>query len=470
MEKDNDKKLGLSLLVALGVGSMIGGGIFNSPTDLIGKANPQATIIAWIIGGLGVAFLALVFQLLANKRPELTGGIFTYAKEGFGEFVGFNSAWGYWLSAWLGNVAFFILIFKTFNSLVGDVKPIVSFILASALLWVIHYVQMRGVKSAGIINAIATVAKLIPLLMVIVFGLAIFKSGTFNVENWKTALAATGNSTTLFLQVKGAMGTILWCFIGIEAATVLSERAKSQKIVGTATIISLIITLVLYILVSTTAMGVIPAETLINSATPLADMLSLTVLGSVGAIIVKVGLIISLVGCLISWVMLAAEIPYVAAKGGTMPKWFMKQNDNGAAINSLLLTDALTQIFLLSLLLPALQSAYGNVFLISTTCILIPYLLSSLYAVKVALADGLGAKDKIVSILACVYSIYVIYAVGINYLGAAVILYAVGIFVFIKAKKEKNEPITSNEKIAMAAIIVVAILMIILLSIGKIKL
>jgi arginine:ornithine antiporter/lysine permease len=468
MEKD--KKLGLSLLVALGVGSMIGGGIFNSPTDLIGKANPQAVILAWVVGGLGVSFLALVFQLLANRRPELTGGIFTYAKEGFGEFIGFNSAWGYWLSAWLGNVAFFILIFKTFNSLVGDMSPIISFILASALLWGIHYIQMRGIKSAGTINAIATVAKIIPLLMVIIFGLAIFKSATFNVENWKTALASTGDSTTVLLQVKGAMGTILWCFIGIEAATVLSERAKSQKIVGTATIISLIITLVLYMLVSTTAMGAISAKTLIGSQTPLADVLSSTAIGSVGAVIVKIGLIISLVGCLISWVMLAAEIPYVAAKGGTMPKWFMKQNKNGATVNSLLLTDVLTQMFLLSLLLPALQSAYNNVFLISTTCILIPYLLSSLYAVKVSLTDNLGVKDKLVSILACIYSLYVIYAVGIKYLGTAVILYAIGIFVYLKARKEKNETISLNEKIGMSAIMVVAILMVVLLSIGKIQL
>ncbi|MBZ9622110.1 basic amino acid/polyamine antiporter [Clostridium sp. FP2] len=468
MEKE--KKLGLSLLVALGVGSMIGGGIFNSPTDLIGKANPQSVLIAWAVGGLGVAFLALVFQMLANRRPELTGGIFTYAKEGFGEFIGFNSAWGYWLSAWLGNVAFFILIFKTFNSLVGDMSPIISFILASALLWGIHYIQMSGIKSAGIINAVATVAKIIPLLMVVVFGLAIFKFGTFNVSNWKTVLAATGDSTTVFAQVKGAMGTILWCFIGIEAATVLSERAKSQKIVGTATIISLIVTLILYALVSTTAMGVISAKALAGSATPLADVLASTVIGSVGALIVKVGLIVSLVGCLISWIMLAAEIPYVAAKGGTMPKWFMKQNNNGATVNSLLLTDGLTQIFLLSLLLPALQTAYNSVFLISTTCILIPYLLSSLYAVKVSLADGLGLKDKVVSILACIYSLYVIYAVGIKYLGTAVILYAIGIFVYLKARKEKNEVVSLNEKIGMAAIMIGAILMIILLAIGKIQL
>ena len=217
-------------------------------------------------------------------------------------------------------------------------------------------------------------------------------------------------------------------------------------------------------------MVVIPAKTLVASQTPLADMLSITVLGSVGAVIVKVGLIISLIGCLISWVMLAAEIPYVAAKGGTMPKWFMKQNNNGATVNSLFLTDGLTQIFLLSLLLPALQTAYNSVFLISTTCILIPYLLSSLYAVKVSLADGLGVKDKVVSILACIYSLYVIYAVGMKYLGTAVILYAIGIFVYLKARKEKNEVINLNEKIGMAAIMIGAVLMIILLLIGKIQL
>jgi len=223
-------------------------------------------------------------------------------------------------------------------------------------------------------------------------------------------------------------------------------------------------------MVSTTAMGIIPAKVLAGAQTPLAEVLSSTVIGSLGAIIVKVGLIISLTGGLLSWIMIAAEIPYVAAKGGTMPKWFMKQNDKGATVNSLLLTDGLTQVFLFSLLLPVLQSAYGNVFLISTTCILIPYLLSSLYAVRVALADNLGSKDKIISVLACIYSLYVIYAVGMKYLGTAVILYAIGIFVYLKARKEKNEPIKSNEKIGMALIIIVAIIMIILLSIGKIEL
>ncbi|WP_291582660.1 basic amino acid/polyamine antiporter [Clostridium sp. UBA6640] len=467
---DGDKKLGLSLLVALGVGSMIGGGIFNSPTDFISNTNPQAVLLSWVIGGIGVIFLALVFQLLANKRPKLIGGIFTYAKEGFGDFTGFNSAWGYWLSAWLGNVAFFILMTKTLNSLIGEIRPMVSFLMASLILWTVHWIQLRGTKSAGIINAIATVAKVIPLLLVVILGFTVFDLKIFNVENWKSILVATGEPTSLFKQVNSAMGIILWCFIGVEAATVLSEKAKSSKIVGAATILSLVITLALYMLVSVVSMGVVPGEILLNSQTPLADVLARTAIGRSGAVIAKLGLIISLLGCLISWVMLAAEIPYVAAKGGTMPKWFAKQNKNGAPSNSLLLTDILIQIFLLSLLLPALQSAYSNVLLIATTCILIPYLFSSLYAIKVSREDKLEFKDMIISILASIYSLYVIFVVGIQYLGAAVIMYALGIGIYVKAKKEKNKKVTSKEKGAMTIIILLAIFMIVMIGTGRIQL
>ena len=111
---------------------------------------------------------------------------------------------------------------KTLDSLVGGMKPLVSFILASLILWIVHWIQLRGTKSAGIINAIVTVAKIIPLLLVIILGLLIFNLDTFNVPNWKSVLVATGEPTNLLRQVNSAMGIILWCFIGVEAATVLS--------------------------------------------------------------------------------------------------------------------------------------------------------------------------------------------------------------------------------------------------------
>ena len=115
-----DKKLNLFLLITLIIGTIIGGGIFNSPTDLILKANPLAAVLAWLLGGFGVLMLTLVFYELSVHKPELTGGIYTYAKQGFGNYAGFNSFWGYWIGSIFGNIAFITLFFKTVNSKLGS--------------------------------------------------------------------------------------------------------------------------------------------------------------------------------------------------------------------------------------------------------------------------------------------------------------------------------------------------------------
>ena len=93
------QKLTLLPLIALVMGSMIGGGVFNLPSDMSRGASPGAILIGWIITGVGMLMLAFVYQSLAVRKPELNAGPYAYAKAGFGNFVGFNSAWGYWLSA-----------------------------------------------------------------------------------------------------------------------------------------------------------------------------------------------------------------------------------------------------------------------------------------------------------------------------------------------------------------------------------
>ena len=106
------QKLMLLPLIALVIGSMIGGGVFNLPSDMSRHASPGAVLIGWIITGIGMLMLAFVYQSLAVRKPELNAGPYAYAKAGFGNFVGFNSAWGYWLSAFLGNVAYAVAIFS----------------------------------------------------------------------------------------------------------------------------------------------------------------------------------------------------------------------------------------------------------------------------------------------------------------------------------------------------------------------
>ena len=152
-----------------------------------------------------------------------------------------------------------------------------------------------------------------------------------------------------------------------------------------------------------------------------------------------------------------------------MPKWFKKNNDKNVPINALLFSMMATQIGLLAMLSPALQKAYYIATHMCTTNILIPYLLASMFAYKVYNKESGHFKEKCIAVIAGLYSIYVIYAVGIGYLGLAVVIYALGIGFYLKAKKEKNEVITHNEKIAMVAIIVVAIIMIIAAAMGKIS-
>lgn len=107
---EESRKLGLIGLTAIVFSSMIGGGIYAIPQNMAAGAGLGATIISWMISGFGVLFLVLTFKTLSDLRPELNSGIYQYAKESFGNYIGFNVAWGYWLCAAMGNVAFAVML------------------------------------------------------------------------------------------------------------------------------------------------------------------------------------------------------------------------------------------------------------------------------------------------------------------------------------------------------------------------
>ena len=441
--QEKDKKLGLWLLVFIALGSMIGSGIFNSPKDLISVANPQGTMIAWLIGGFGALMLALVFVYLAARKPELKSGVFAYARDGFGDFMGFNSAWGYWSVGWLGNVSYLALFFKTLNDLLGvhALSPFHAFLIGSVLLWLFYLILMAGIREGVILNFIVTTAKLIPIILIIVLGFALVRSDLFQIADWQNRLASTGEHTAPMLQIKGAMAIILWCFVGMEAASVLSGRAKSQKTVRLSIIISLLIVLAVYMLITFIAMSTVSAKDLAEAETPLALVLRQTAFGATGAVIVKLGIMVSVLGASLSWIMLSVETLYAAALEGVLPRIFKKVNKKGTPVNALLLTQCFTQIFLISILSPQLNETYLAAITIGTTLVLIPYLLSSLYAVKIALTNRKNESLHylIIAILGTIYSLYVIFAVGIKYLFLSVLFYAIGSLLFIKAKREQNK-------------------------------
>lgn len=167
--------------------------------------------------------------------------------------------------------------------------------------------------------------------------------------------------------------------------------------------------------------------------------------GPWGAALMNIGLIVSVGAALLAWTLLSAETAYMAGKDGTMPKFLGKENANKAPVNALLLTNGLTQLFLI--IAHFQQAGYLALLLLATSMILIPYFLSGLYALKVAWQkDGYNSdeqrsitRDIIIGALATLYGAWLVYAAGMEYLLLSMILYALGIVFYVWARKEKME-------------------------------
>ena len=339
-------KLKLGALTALVIGSMIGGGIFSLPQNMAAGAGAGAIIIGWIITFVGMLTLAFVFQNLASRRPDIKGGVYGYARAGFGPYIGFNSAWGYWISAWIGNVSYFVVMFSAFGSFsslsfFGEGNTGWAILCASILLWLLTWLIFNGVQSATFINTLTTIAKLVPLaifILVVIYG---FQVKTFSLDFWGSP--ALGS---IMEQVKSTMLVTVWVFIGIEGASVFSERAQNMADVGKATVIGFLFTIAILVAVSVLSLGIMTQPELAKLQNPSMAAVLEHVVGHWGAVLISVGLIISLLGALLSWVLLCAEIMFSAAKDHTMPAFLKKENANHVPVNALWLTNAMVPITL----------------------------------------------------------------------------------------------------------------------------
>ena len=456
-------KLRLGALVALVVGSMIGGGIFSLPQNMAASADVGAVLIGWVITAIGMLTLAFVFQTLANRKPDLDGGVYAYAKAGFGDYMGFSSAWGYWISAWLGNVGYFVLLFSTlgyFFPVFGEGNTPTAVIAASVLLWAVHFLVLRGIKEAAFINLVTTVAKVVPLLLFVLIALFAFKLDIFTADIWGVKNPDLGS---VMNQVRNMMLVTVWVFIGIEGASIFSSRAEKRSDVGKATVIGFITVLLFLMLVNVLSLGIMTQPELAKLQNPSMAAVLEHVVGHWGAVLISVGLIISLLGALLSWVLLCAEIMFAAAKDHTMPEFLRKENANHVPVNALWLTNAMVQIFLVITLFSA--STYLSLIYLATSMILVPYLWSAAYALLLAVRGETyenalkeRRKDLFIGAIALIYAIWLLYAGGTKYLLLSALLYAPGAILFAKAKRELGKPIFTNvEKLIFAAVVIDAL-------------
>lgn len=442
---------------------MIGGGIFSLPQNMAASADVGAVLIGWVITAVGMLTLAFVFQTLANRKPDLDGGVYAYAKAGFGDYMGFSSAWGYWISAWLGNVGYFVLLFSTlgyFFPIFGEGNTPAAVIGASVLLWAVHFLVLRGIKEAAFINLVTTVAKIVPLVLFVLIALFAFKLDIFTADIWGLKNPDLGS---VMNQVRNMMLVTVWVFIGIEGASIFSSRAEKRSDVGKATVIGFITVLLFLMLVNVLSLGIMTQPELAKLQNPSMAAVLEHVVGHWGAVLISVGLIISLLGALLSWVLLCAEIMFAAAKDHTMPEFLRKENANHVPVNALWLTNAMVQVFLVITLFSA--STYLSLIYLATSMILVPYLWSAAYALLLAVrgetyeaALAERKKDLFIGAVALIYAVWLLYAGGTKYLLLSALLYAPGAILFAKAKRELGKPIFTNvEKLIFAAVVIGAL-------------
>lgn len=440
----SDNKLSLVSLIAVIMGSTIGSGIFTITGDMAGAgAHTGAILIGWLIAGIGMFSLMMCYYGLNKVRPDLTNGIYSFAKEGFGEYVGFTSAWGYWISALLCNVSYITLLFGAigyFFPIFGDGNNIYAIIGASIVVWVFNFLVLRGVKEAAAVNIVTTIAKLVPLfvfIVAVIFARS-FKPEVFMENFWGDGSMALGE------QIKATTGSTVWSFIGIEGAIVVSGRARKSSDVGKASAIGFFGILAIYVLVAILSLGVAPSADLAAFKNPqMAQILEIAV-GPWGAALVNIGVILSLTGAMLGWTIIAADCPYAAAKQGVFMNVFAKENSNDAPSFSLWLTNGIIQMFLVVILFSA--STYYAFYNLSASMIMIPYLLSAAYYLLISIKgvewkDGKGGSlflSRLFALGGTVYGVWMIYSSGLIYALVTTVLYAPGIIVYALGKKEKN--------------------------------
>ena len=347
---------------------MVGSGIFLLPASL-GQFG-GISLVGWIVSAAGGVTIAKVFSDLSRRFPK-SGGPYEYSKQGFGNFVGFLVAWGYWIAIVTTNAAIVVTMISYLSVFfpVLTQRPVVAIAVGLAVIWGLTYINCRGVKEAGWIQLVTTILKLVPLLTIGVVGLFFVNVDhfiPFNVSD-ESNITAIVMTTTL----------TLFAFLGVESATIPSSNIKNAQVtIPRATMLGAWLTVLVYIIGTVAVMGIIPPEVLAVSDAPFADAAAV-IWGESYSEWVSLGVVISTFGALNGWILMQGQIPFAAARDDLFPKVFKRSNRNGLPVGSLVLSSILISAFLFMNYSKSLIETFEFMILLSTLTCLVPYLFSA---------------------------------------------------------------------------------------------
>ncbi|MFD9026325.1 basic amino acid/polyamine antiporter [Streptomyces parvulus] len=467
-------ELPLLTLTAMVVGSMVGAGVFSLPGRFAEETGVAGALIAWGVAGTGMLMLAFVFQSLAVRRPDLDAGVYAYAKAGFGEYLGFFAAFGYWASTCVGNVTYWVLIMSTAGSVwpaLGDGDTALAVVLSSLGLWTFFWIIRRGVKEATAINRVVTVAKLVPIVFFVILALVYLEPRVF-ADNFGGADYAG----SLFTQVRGTMLATVFVFLGVEGASVYSRHARRRSDVGRATVLGFLSVFAVFASVTIVSYGILPMDEIAALRQPSMAGVLESAVGTWGRVFISVGLVVSVLGAYLAWTLMAAEVLFVAAKDDDMPRFLRRANAVDVPVPALLMTSLLTQVVLVATSFS--DDAFNFALNLTSALSLIPYLLAAAFAVRIGSRDDplteggrTSRRELVCALVATLYTAFLLYAAGLKFLLVSFILYAPATALFVMARREQGRRLFSpGELLVLAVSVVGAVLGLVALAAGWISL
>ena len=321
---------------------------------------------------------------------------------------------------------------------------------------------INGVESAAVLNAVVMMVKVASIVVFLLFCVISFKAGVFTEDFWGTAarnaaiMAQNGVELGgLGTQIVNCLLIMMWMFIGVEGACVMSARAERKSDVGKATIIGIVILLVLYIGASVLPYGVMPYEELIAAPSPATVTIFEYLAPGWGGAFLSTAIIISVLGSWLSFTMLPAETSSDMSNEHLLPASWNKMNAKGAPQMALIIVGACTQVFYI--LASFAEDTYTFAISMCTVTIIISWTLAALYQIKLGMETG-DTKNLVYGVIAAAFQIVTVILSGWTFMLLACLGYIPGFIFYAQARREAGVAGTGLTKGELAAAVVICVL------------
>ena len=421
--------MGLWMTLALVMGSMIGSGVFLLPASLAPLG--WNSVFGWLVTISGTLCMAGVFAALARAFP-VDGGPYAYTKLAFGAVPAFAVAWAYWISLWVGNAAIATGAVSYLSVLFPVIArtPGLSAVVTVTVVWLFALVNMRGATLAGRVQLVSTLIKLVPLIAVIALaGVVLMQSGSANLRPFVAGeinLRAITSAATL----------TLWAMLGIETATVPADKVKApETTIPRATLLGAGATGLIYLIVCSAVVLMLPAVATAQSQAPFADFVGRYWGDGAGTLIAAFGAI-SALGALNGWVMVQAEIPAAMARDGLFPAALGRVSARGVPVMAQLVSTGLLSIVVLFNFSRSMADLFAFLILLTTAIVLVMYIACALAAAKLMARRRLARTSTLKMLItgALLYGLFTLYGAGGEALlwGSALLLAGVPVYFLVQ--------------------------------------